>query len=689
MKYRLVTSVACVALGISVLSRPEALAGVSKVANWASTGGGVDESGYSQLGQINAGNVSRLGLAWSLDLDGEQTLEATPLAIDGVLYFTGSMSNVYAVDAASGRILWRYDPAVGEHIPEKMRRIFAVNRGVAYADGRIFAGTIDGRLVALSAKTGRLEWSTATIAGEAVNTSTGAPRVFRGKVIIGNGGADWGGRGYVTAYDIANGRQLWRFYTAPGTPEENAKDPTMAMAAKTWGGSYWKTGTGGTVWNGITFDPELNHIYIGTGNAGPYDPRLRSPGGGDNLFLASVVALDADTGRYIWHYQVNPREAWDYKATANMIETTLSIDGHPRKVLMQAPTNGFFYILDRQTGALIAADKIGKVTWASRIDLKTGRPVEAQNIRYETGSTAMWPSPFGTHNWQAMSFSPRTGLVYIPAMQLGVRYSTAKGQGASFGGLTILPVKADAGDGKGSLLAWDPIARKARWTVPYQTMWNGGTLVTAGDLVFQGTGGGQFAAFNAGNGKRLWSFDAGLGIIAAPITYAVNDIQYVSVLVGYGGATGLWSEIFNVGWKFGAQPRRLLTFRLDGKAILPPTAPPDLAVHAVDDPHIRLDEAAVARGATLFATNCAMCHGRELHSAGAPAPDLRESVVALDPAAFQGVVHDGQLTPLGMPRFSELSDQSINDLSSYIRAGAREALGRRKRTMSPTVGSHV
>ncbi len=458
-------------------------AGSAHPADWATTGGGVDESGYSRLGQIDTRNVGRLGLAWSLDLDDEQTLEATPLAVGGVLYFTGSRSWIYAVDARSGRMLWHYDPQVSRHMPGKMQRIFGVNRGAAYADGRVIAGTIDGRLLALDAKTGALDWSVETASADTVNTITGAPRVFRGKVIIGNGGADFGGRGYVTAYDVATGRQAWRFYTAPGTPAENARDPAMTLAARTWGGEYWKTGTGGTVWNGITFDPELNRIYLGTGNAGPYNPRVRSPGGGDNLFLASIVALDADTGKYVWHYQVNPREAWDYKATANMIAMTLDIDGRPRKVLLQAPTNGFFYVLDRTTGQLISADKIGKVTWASRIDLATGRPVEASDIRYETGETTMWPSPFGTHNWQAMSFSPRTGLVYIPAMQLGVRYQLA-GSGAAFGGLSISPVKADRRDGTGSLLAWDPLARKARWSVPIPTMWNGGTLATAGGLVF-------------------------------------------------------------------------------------------------------------------------------------------------------------------------------------------------------------
>ena len=375
-------------------------------ADWPNHGGAADESGYSQLDQIKASNVERLGLAWSLDLPDEVTLEATPLAVDGVLYFTGSYAAVYAVDGVTGKLLWKYDPQTWKHNPAKMLLSFAVNRGVAYADGRVFAASLDGRLIALDAKSGKLLWSVQTIDPRSMETMTGAPRTFNGKVIIGNAGADFGMRGYVTAYEAATGKQAWRFYTVPGRPEQNKGDPAMERAAATWSGEYWNTGTGGTVWNGMTFDAELNRIYIGTGNGAPYDVEKRSPGDGDNLYLASIVALDADTGKYVWHYQANPREAWDYKCTANIIMATLQIDGKPRKVLLQAPTNGFFYVLDRETGKLISAEKTGKVTWAERIDLKTGRPVEAKNIRYETGDLEIWPSPIGAHNWQAMSFSP-------------------------------------------------------------------------------------------------------------------------------------------------------------------------------------------------------------------------------------------------------------------------------------------
>jgi len=335
--------------------------------DWPSYGGQYDEAGYAELNAINTGNVDRLGLAWSLDLPGQQSLEATPLAVDGVLYFTGSYSDVFAVSVETGQLLWKHEVKVYEHNPAKMNYIFPLNRGVAFADGRVFSATTDGRLLALDAKTGKEIWSVETVGRDDGRYITGAPRAFKNMVLIGQGGGDVGERGYVTAYDQATGKQRWRFYTAPGSPEENKGDPTMEMAAKTWNGEWWKTGTGGTVWQGITYDPELNQVYIGTGNSGPYDPEKRSPGGGDNLFLASIVALDADTGAYKWHYQVNPREAWDYKATAGIVTATLEIDGKPRKVVMQAPTNGFFYVIDRETGKLLnEPGKSRRRTFATR-----------------------------------------------------------------------------------------------------------------------------------------------------------------------------------------------------------------------------------------------------------------------------------------------------------------------------------
>ncbi len=397
-------------------------AGPAAIANWSEHNGDVDQSGYSRLDQVNLGNIGKLGLAWSLDLPDEHYLEATPLAVNGVIYLTGSMCKVYAVDGLSGKILWQFDPETWRYSGARQTLGMPANRGVAYADGRIFLGAYDGRLIALDAKTGKQLWSSPTIIHETNQAITAAPVVLKDKVLIGNGGADYNARGFVTAFDAATGKQLWRFYTVPGDPKKDGDNPAMAIAAKTWGKDFWKkTGGGGTVWDAMTYDPALNRVYIGVGNSGPYDPSIRDPKGGDDLFLASIVALDADTGKYIWHFQENPREAWDYKATTTIISTSLNLDGHPRKVLMQAPSNGFIYVLDRDSGKFISAGKLGKVTWAKGIDPKTGRPIEEPGIRYESGQFVMWPQ--NGHGWQSMSFSPKTGLVYIPYMNNGARFS--------------------------------------------------------------------------------------------------------------------------------------------------------------------------------------------------------------------------------------------------------------------------
>ena len=671
--------VALTALALRVFFWPAAAAtltpaGTSGAQNWTSHNS-VDEDAYSALDGINESNIKTLGLEWSLDLEGELSLEATPLAVDGVLYFTGSHAAVYAVDAASGKLKWKFDPQTWKHNPAKLMYMFGVNRGAAYADGRVFSGTLDGRLIALDARTGALLWSTQTVPETGGKTITGAPRAFNGKVIIGNAGADAGERGYVTAYDAGTGKEVWRFYTTPGSPQENKGDPAMQRAAATWSGEYWKTGTGGGVWDSLTFDAELNRIYLATGNAGPYDPDQRSPGGGDNLYTASIVAVDADTGRYLWHYQINPRDAWDFDCTQQIALANLAIDGKRRRVLMQAPKNGFFYVLDRQTGKLISAEKLGKVTWAARIDRATGRPVEVKGARYESGDAIVWPSPTGAHSWQSMSFSPKTGLAYIPYMQVGVHLQRGKPQPGLFyiGGLSISGVLADSQDGKGALIAWDPVAQKARWRVQQNTLWNGGVLSTAGGLVFQGTGDGFFAAYDAATGERLWQFNAGLGIIGAPISYSVAGRQYVSILVGYGGATAIWNQLMPRGWKYGAQPRRLLTFSAGGKAALPPTAPRSDSLIALDDPAVSINDADAAAGQAIFNLACSACHGLNLTSPGAPGPDLRESRIALSESGIWAAVHDGVLLEKGMPQFATLGPQQVHDIYAYIRAGARAA----------------
>ena len=642
---------------------------IGAAANWLAHNADADETAYSCLDQISTTTVGRLGLSWSMDLP-EVSLEATPLAVDGMLYFTGSQATVYAVDGVSGKLRWKYDPQSWKRYPQKT--LFGgANHGLAYGNGRLYVGLRDGRLVALDPKNGSVLWSTETVGLETPGGIRGAPRFFNGKVIIGATGADFGVRGSVSAFDAATGKLAWRFYTVPGTPDESRGDPTMEMAAATWSGEYWKNGGGGGVWDNITFDVGLNRIYIGTANAFTYDATIRSPGGGDNLFTASVVALDADTGKYVWHYQETPRDSWDFDSTNQMTLADLVIDGTKRKVLMHAPKNGFFYVLDRVTGKLISAEKLGKVTWADRIDLETGRPVEAPNIRYETGDLIMWPTPLGAHSWQSQAFSPRTSLVYVPYMQLGAHFKRGVDPGQiGYDGISIRPYAPDPLDDKGALIAWDPVRQRPAWKVPLDTIWNGGAMATAGDLVFEGDGDGYLSAYDARTGETLWRFYAGMGIIAAPMTYSVAGRQYVAVLAGYGGGSPSWGQPLDAGWSLNGQ-RRLLTFALDEKAVLPPSRPRFTPVKPLDNPSLKLDPADVVAGEKLY-MNCVACHGVELHGTGGPGADLRESPIALYPDSLWNVVHDGALIQNGMPPFANFTRDQVNQIYAYVRSGARK-----------------
>jgi quinohemoprotein ethanol dehydrogenase len=669
----LTKAAACLAAG-SVLALGANPATAQSSADWTGHGNTAFETNYATPAQITPGTVSRLGLAWSLDLPGEASLEATPVEVGGIIYFTGSYGAVYAADVKTGKLLWKFDPQTWKYNPAKLMTDFGVNRGPAYDHGRIFSAVTDGRLVALDAKTGKLLWGAQTTPMGGMVGITGAPRTFRGKVIIGNSGADVETRGYVTAYDQATGKQLWRFYVVPGSPDQNKGDPVMQAAAKTWNGPFWKGGGGGNPWDAITFDPDLNRIYVGTANASPENPDTRSPGGGTNLFTASIVALDADTGKYIWHYQMVPRDTWDYDCTQQMTLADLKIDGKLTKVLMQAPKNGFFYVLDRENGRLISAEKITKTTWASRIDLKTGLPVEAPGQRFEGGSADIWPSSIGAHSWQAMSYDPQTGLVYIPTMHEGMRLSHGPAKpgeiengGTAIGIIPILPPEP-----KATLLAWNPLTQKPAWKIDQSTMWNGGALATAGGLVFQGTADGYMSAYDAKTGAKLWRFYSGLGIIAAPISYTVDGTQYVSVLVGYGANAAIDGPNAAEGWSFAA-PRRLLTFSLDGKAVLPPSPPQFAKLQLLDDPTLKLDPAQVAAGSAMYLA-CAACHGRDAIGAGGPAPDLRASPIAFNPGALWAVVHEGALLPRGMPLILFFNHDQVMDIYAYIRSQARAGL---------------
>ncbi len=659
-----------------------ALAEVGDGRNWLAFGRNYSEQRYSPLDQVNADTVKRLGLAWHLDLPDDNTLNSTPLVVDGILYFTGSYSRTRAVDAKTGKLLWEFDPKAIEHAGDRLRVMWDISRGLAYWKGKLVIATIDGRLIALDAKTGAPLWEVQTTDTTKPLYITGAPKVFRGKVIIGNGGTEvHAARGYLTAYDVETGKQAWRFWVVPGNPADGFEDEAMEMAAKTWTGEWWKVGGGGNTWHGITYDPEFNQLLIGTGNGSPWNRKIRSPGGGDNLFLCSIVALDADTGKYRWHYQTVPGETWDYNSSMDIVLADLALDGAPRKVLMHAPKNGFFYVIDRADGKLLSAEKIAKVTWASHVDLATGRPVETPGARYEDGEEEVWPSPFGAHNWHAMSYNPNTGLVYIPTIEMaglfkdtGIDLQRWHSPASTVDpGVAFADADTPADAGKAALLAWDPVRQTKAWEIALPPNWNPGTMTSAGELVFQGRADGAFVAYHARTGEVLWQVNLGVGVSAPPITYSIDGVQYVSVLAGWGGA-GLLAGTLAAqhGWQYKGQPRRLYTFALDGAQALPPSPPPSAAV-PIDDPGFAVDAALAHRGRAVFARSCALCHGGGAVSGGA-APDLRASAIPLARDAFAKVVVEGERVAKGMPSFPELGGAELDGLTHYIRSRARESL---------------
>jgi quinohemoprotein ethanol dehydrogenase len=635
------------------------------------------EQHYSTLNQINDLNVSNLKLAWYHDIDVLPGTMSAPVEVDGVMYFAAGYSVIQALDARSGKLLWRYDPKAAQVAGTKAREGWG-NRGITYGDGEIFTGTIDGRLIAIDAKSGKLLWTDMAVGKNDGRYIIGPPTYFDGKVIMGHGGADFSPvRGYVTAYDARTGKRLWRFYLVPGDPAKGFENRAMAMAAKTWTGEWWKMGGGGTAWNAITFDRQYNRIYVGTGNGTPWNQKIRSPGGGDNLFLCSVVAVDADTGEYVWHYQINPGETWDYDAAMDLELAQIEIEGKLRDVVLTAPKNGFFYVIDRKTGKLISAEKFVKnVNWATRIDKATGRPVENPAARFPNDEEfTVYPSAMGAHSVEAMAYNPRSGLAYLNALDWGMPYVDPAGDlkkwrfagdGTMSTGIGV--TKSGLPAPGNSLLAWDPAKQRVAWNIPLAGMKNGGTMTTAGNLVFQGTTGVELVAYTADTGKRLWAFDAGNGVQAQAITYEVGGTQYVSVISGWVWHQGLGADF---SWDYGKQQRRVLTFALNGMASLPPTERTRLPF--LDDGAFNVDLLAAGRGATIYATCCQVCHGIGLN-AGGGAPDLRKSSVPLSIKGLEAVLTGGTLVSNGMPRFAELKPDEIRALQSYIRRGARIAL---------------
>jgi len=644
--------------------------------NWLSHGRGWDEKRFSPLVQVSAKTVSTLDLSWVAELPTKRGIEATPIVVDGRMFVSGAWSMVYAIDARTGELIWTYDPKVPRDWAANAC-CDVVNRGVAVWNGKVFFATLDGRLIALDAATGKKRWAMQTTDKRFSYTITGAPRVVNGNVIIGNSGADFGVRGYVSAYNPENGRRRWRFFTVPGDPSkgyEHNGEAAMEMAAETWTGEWWKTGGGGTVWNAMAYDPGLNLLYIGVGNGTPWSRQQRSPDGGDNLFLSSIVALDADSGEYVWHYQTTPGESWNYSAAESIILADFEINGRLRKVLMQAPKNGFFYVLDRISGELLSADPYVAVNWASHVDLQSGRPVEYPYARYGSEGRIITPGPAGGHSWYPMSFSPITGLVYIPAhdvpgiykLDSSFRYKPGLQNTGIEEGITSF----DALDPQGEkpkvrfgvyLIAWDPVKKEAAWKLSQDNL-GGGTLVTAGNLVFQGSASGHFRAYRADTGDELWSFDTGTSIMAGPVTYSVDGEQYIAVMVGRGGGAGLLGGPMARAWQGVQNVNRVLAFKLDGNATL---SPPQRYTLESIPPLSNADAVTIEHGKKLYGTYCYVCHGLGVEGSGL-LPDLRYS----DRSVHDGwvdIVIGGALKDQGMRSWAEVltTDDAIA-IQAYV-----------------------
>ena len=653
---------------------------------WASTAHDPWEQRYSPLAQLTPANVGELGLKWYADIDTERGQEATPVMTGGVLYVTTAWSMVKAFDARTGAPLWSYDPKV-ERTKGADACCDVVNRGVAVADGRVFLGALDGRLIALDARTGRELWSVQTTDTSLPYTVTAAPRVIHGKVIVGNGGAEYRTRGYLSAYDARTGRFAWRWYVVPGDPSKPFEQPELKAAAKTWTGEWWRIGGGGNPWDGMAYDAELNTLFVGTGNGNPWNPAVRSPGGGDNLFLASVVALDPDTGRYKCHLQETPEDAWDYTSTQPLMVAELPYPGGRRKVVMHAPKNGLFFVLDARTCRPVAVEKFGPITWASGWDMKSGRPVENAEARYHrTGRPAIvTPAALGMHNWHPMAFSPRTGLVYLPVQVANAAYAGVKDFKLNLSGwntgtdfalgqeLYKQPGAPKPGPQESYILAWDPVAMKEVWRAPNAEYGSSGLLATAGDLVFSGDHAGRFSAYEARSGRRVWSASAGAKVVAAPAAYALDGEEQVAVLVGARGLPPGQARTSGVS----ANNSRLLVFARGGRARLP-TAPVRTAAAAAgefDPPLLTASNETVAAGEQGYGRACGLCHGRGATAGeGAIAPDLRLSALIASPEQFGRVVLEGERAQRGMPGFkATLSHEDAEAIRAYLIKRANDA----------------
>jgi quinohemoprotein ethanol dehydrogenase len=642
---------------------------------WMSHGRTWGEQRFSPLKQINDRNVKKLGLAWFADLNTWRGVTATPLVIDGVMYNISAWDITTAYDATNGKVLWTYDPKITPQAGA-VACCGPVSRGLAAWNGKIFIGALNAHLIALDAKTGRKLWETDTgDAGQPISI-TGAPRVTRdGLVVIGNGGGDLGARGYMSAYDSNTGRQVWKFYIVPGDPAKPdgvASDSIMPMAAKTWNGEWWKTGGGGNNWDAIVYDPELDIVYFGTGNGSPHPQAFRGSGGGDNLFIGGMVAVNAKTGQYVWHYQEVPGDEWDYDSTSPLILAELKLNGRDRKVIMHAPKNGFFYVLDRATGELLSAKNFTPNNWASHVDLATGRPAIYPEARVTVEPRLIKPA--NAHNWNPLSYSPLTGLVYIPVQETWMVVSRVPdGQfqfrlgrttiGAGTGNFPELRrefnQKVNSGD-QGYTLAWDPVKQEERFRIDSPYEFQGGLLSTAGNLLVQGTMNNTLAIYKADTGEKLWESNTVSVPVAGPITYSVKGTQYIAVNAGWNNAIVHGLNAHEKPFTTGSA--KLVVFKLGARGVELPPSPPLEAM--TPPPTAAQPEDKVATGAAVFAQFCSTCHGQNANGSGTK--DLRFMKPDTH-AAFNDIVLGGKYKDKGMVPFNGvLTPEQVDAVHSFV-----------------------
>ncbi len=695
MRHFLATiAAACLLAGCSADKTPEMAVGPD---DWATTGGDFGKSHHSALTDITADNVDQLGLAWQAELGTNRVLEATPIVIDGVMYTSGVAGRAYAFDAATGKELWRFEPEVDMQVNRTVCCDMA-NRGVAVSRGKVFVAALDAQLYALDARTGKVVWKANTVDDpqRGIN-STGAPEVAGDVVVIGNGGAEYDVRGYVSAYDLETGKLAWRFHTVPRDPKLGKQDhPDLDAAVKTWDpDSRWDIGGGGTPWDAINYDPETGLVIVGTGNGGPYHTSRRSPKGGDQLYLGSLVALDARTGRVKWHYQETPGDDWDYTSTQPMILTDMKIDGQERPVVLHAPKNGFLYVIDRRDGKLLRANPIVRVNWTKGIDPATGKPIpNPEAADYGVSPKVVFPGTPGARNWHPASFDPATGLYYAPVLDIGNLLFMTPGKkplakkmlnnDAALiftsdleAALPTLPppvgeavralpafAMAQKTPWTSQLRAIDPLTGKTVWAKPMDGWQDrGGTLTTASGLLFQGNLAGQLRVFDKANGKLLKTIETGTTILAAPMTYRVKGVQYVAVMAAWGGGGFPYVPRYSAAYKRGNQGR-LLVFKLGGGPVPIPAELPALEV-ASEPPAQQpgVTPAVIAKGQGLFFGNCALCHANQHRSI---TPDLRRMQPATH-AAFREIVLEGLLLVNGMPRWDDrLKPEDVDAIHAYL-----------------------